>query len=260
AGGYTFAENTLTLLDNPPIGELAGTLHFTQDDVQLRDAQGRMFGRPMWLTITSEAGGIVRVQGAGQIDAAGLRRWVSPPMLGRFDGTTDWKVTALVQEHHRQLVIDSSLAGLSSTLPAPLNKAASQRMPLHLERREAGPAQDLCAFTVGNVLSGQLLVDRSTKFRVTQGELSLSDRAPAPKREGVWISGQVDRLDLDQLKELLSGTSGADDGVAWAGLNVSARHVRMFSRNFTDMQIDALRKGPIWVTKLDGPQVAGEVE
>jgi uncharacterized protein (TIGR02099 family) len=261
SGAYAFAENTLTPGDGLPVVEqLAGSLLFTQDEVNLRDAQGRVFGKPARLSVNTEPGAIVRIQGTGQIDAPVLRRQFNQPLLARLDGTTDWKLTALLQDHRSEITIESSLVGLSASLPAPLNKPAAQRLPLRLERRDAGRAQDLYAFTCGSVLSGQLLVDKAAKTRVIRGEIALSDRAPTPQREGVWIAGQLERLDFDQWQDLLSEKSAGDGAVAWAGMNISARRVRMFSRDFTAMRIDAVRKGSVWLTTLDSNQVAGNIQ
>jgi uncharacterized protein (TIGR02099 family) len=259
SGTYAFADNSLMLPEGPAVEQFSGRLLFTQDEVNLRDAQARIFGKPARLTITTE-NGAVRIQGAGQIDAPALRRQLNHPLLARMDGSTDWKLNALFQEHHRELTIESSLVGLSSSLPTPLYKPASQRLPLRFERRDAGAGQELYAFTLGSALSAQLLADRSAKMRVTRGEIVLSDRAPAPQRDGVWVSGPLERLDFDQWQDLLSDKSGGDEAIVWGGLNLSARRVRMFSRDFSSVHIDATRKGATWFAKLDGPQVAGEVQ
>lgn len=260
-GTYAFADNTLTPGEGLPVVEqLSGRLQLTQSEVSLPDAQGRVFGKPAKLSVTTEAGGIVRIQGTGQVDANALRRQFNQPLLARLDGTTDWKLALTAQDHKSELTIESSLAGLSSSLPAPLYKPAAQRVPLRLERRDAGHGQDLYAFTYGSAMSGQLLVDKSGKARVSRGEIALSDRAPTPQRDGVWITGQLERLDFDQWQDLLSEKSGGGDAVAWGGMNVSVRRVRMFSRDFAAVRIDAARKGSAWIATLDSAQVAGDIQ
>ena len=262
SGTYAFAENTLALGDGvPPVDQFAGSLSFTQEAVQLRDAQGRVFGKPARLSFATEPGGIVRIQATGQIDAPTLRRQFNHSVLARLEGTTDWKLTAVVQDRRSDIAIDSSLVGLSSTLPVPLYKPAVQRLPLHVERREAARAQDLYVFTLANALSGQLLVDKTGKARVMRGELALSDRAPFPQRDGVWVTGQLERLDVDQWQELLSErTEGPDDRLPWAGIKISARTVRMFSRDFTTLGIDATRKSGTWTVTLNSDQLAGDIQ
>jgi len=61
------------------------------------------------------------------------RRKGSPPLVllifiysglpfagpARLDGITDWKLALTVQDHRGELVIESSLVGMSSSLPAP---------------------------------------------------------------------------------------------------------------------------------------------
>ncbi len=263
SGVYTFADTTLTFAEGlPSVEQATGRLSFTQDEVSLRESQAKVFGRPARLSVATEAGGLVRILGAGQIDAAALRKQFNQPMLAQVEGITDWKLTALIADRRSEFTIESSLAGLSSSLPVPLYKPAAQRMPLRIERRDAGRGQDMYTFNLASALAGQLIVDRSPKAHITRGEIALSERAPAPQRDGVWISGQLDRLDFDQWQDLLSEKSGrgADDAMPLAGLSISARRVRMFSRDFAGVSIDAQRKSTAWIATLDSAQVSGDVQ
>ena len=157
--------------------------------------------------------------------------------------------------------MESSLVGLSSSFPAPLYKSAAQRLPLRLERRDGGRGQDLYSFALGAALAGQLVVDKAApKPRVLRGEITLSDRAPAPQRDGVWLSGELERLDLDQWQDILLDKSGGDDAFPWAGIDLRARRLRMFSREFADVDITAQRKGTAWAANLDSAPVAGDIE
>lgn len=259
-GTYAFADNVLTPPEGMPVEQFSGRLLFTQSEVNMPEAQGRVYGKPAKLSVATEAGGVVRLAASGQVDGNALRRQFNQPLLARLDGTTDWKVALTVQDHRTELVIESSLVGLSSSLPAPLNKAAAQRMPLRVERHEAGRAQDQYAFTYGSVVSGQLVVDKSDKPRVTRGEIAFSERAPVPQRDGVWVSGKLERLDFDQWQDLFTEKSGGGDGVAFSGVDVSARRVRMFSRDFDAVDIEATRKGSAWTATLDSAQIDGEVQ
>jgi uncharacterized protein (TIGR02099 family) len=261
SGTYTFAENTLVPGDGLPLVEqFAGRLSFTRDEVTLRDAQGRIFGKPARISIVSEPGGIVRVQGAGQVDGPTLRRQFNQPLLARLEGTTDWKLAAALQSQHSEVVMESTLVGLSSSFPAPLNKSAAQRLPLRVERRDAGRAQDLYAFALGTALAGQLLVDKASKPRVLRGEITLSERAPTPQRDGVWLSGQLERLDLDQWQAILLDKSAGDDAFPWGGVDITARRMRLFSREFADVDIAAQRKGNAWAATVDSALIAGSIE
>jgi uncharacterized protein YhdP len=43
-----------------------------------------------------------------------------------------------------------------------------------------------------------------------------SERAPVPQRDGVWVSGRLERLDVDQWQDLLNEKSGGGDDTALA--------------------------------------------
>jgi uncharacterized protein (TIGR02099 family) len=261
AGTYTFSDNTLVPGEGlPRVEQLSGHLEFTQDQLTARDGQGRIFGQPAQLSIATEPGALVRIQASGQIDAPALRRQFNSPLLSRVDGSTDWKLNAAVQPQRSEIVVESSLGGLSSNLPAPLAKSASQRLPLRIERREASRAQDLIVFSLGNVVAGQMLQDKSNGH-IPRGEVAFGERAGAPQRDGVWLSGSIDRLDFDAWRDLAGDkSSGGEEQIVWGGLDIEARRLRAFSRDFADVSIDAQRSGTGWKVSLESAQVTGDIE
>src|SRR5690349_2969375 len=81
--------------------------------------------------------------------------------------------------------------------------------------------------------------------------------------DGAWLTGHLEQLDCDVWQELLSerAVSGpSEDALSWNGIQISARRMRMFSRDFSELSIDARREGAIWKAQLDGTEIAGNVE
>ena len=260
AGVYTFSDNALEPGEGLPLlAQLSGRLMFTRDDVSLQDGAARVFGGPIRFTMGRDAGGAVRVQANGQLEAAQLRRETELPLLARLNGTADWRMTATVREHRQDFVIESNLVGLASSLPAPFAKPANEGVRLRVERRERARGQDLLTFSYGDAVSGQLLLDKAAK-RITRGEIALGGSAPPPQRDGIWIAGRLDRIDIDQWLDTLP-SAGSDGGSSsLAGLNVSAREVGMFSRDFHDVQVAATQRDGAWQASVQSREVTGEMK
>jgi len=263
SGVYVFADNTLDLGDGLPVlGQLAGKLSFTNHDVSLTDGAARVFGAPMRFSVSREDTGAVRIQAVGQVDVARLRREIDQPALGYLSGSTEWRLTATVRDRRHDYIIESNLVGVESLLPAPFAKPPLQRVPLRVERRERTRGHDLLSFSYGDIAAGQLLLDKIGKGGIWRGEIALGGSAASPQRDGIWIGGTVDRIDVDQWQELLaSGSAGGRTGAtAVSGINVSAQTARAFSRDFHDVRVTAVQRDGTWQCRLDARELAGDVK
>ena len=261
AGLYTFAGNTFYPGDGvPALEQFSGKLAFTQEGVTLHDAQAHLYGGPAHMTATTGAGGLIRIQANGQADIATLRNEMRQPLLARVSGITDWRMTAEVQAHRFDFVLDSSLQGATSTLPAPFAKSPQDRVALHVERRERSLAQDLVSATYGTIMSAQVLLDKSDRqTRIARGEIALGDKAPAPQRDGLWISGSLERADIEQWQDLIDEQPRDDSSDATlAGISVSVKRARAFSRDFDDLRVQATRQDNDWQVKLGAKQFTGD--
>jgi len=260
-GAFQLANNTVDLGEGWPLLEdVTGSLGFSGDEVAIKGARARVSGAPVTFSAATVAGGGIRVQASGKFDAAALRRLFNRPFVGRLSGAADVRLNAMVRDRGSAFVLESDLVGLASTLPAPFAKGPQDRLPLRVERRERTREQDLIAFALDNVLSGQLLAERSGKRRVTRGEIVVGSAASAPQRDGIWVSGELERVDVDQWRRLIEEeNAGASGGPILSGLHVSAHRVHAFSRDFPEMELTATRRYGVWAIQLDSDPVSGEL-
>jgi uncharacterized protein (TIGR02099 family) len=261
-GLYVFADNTVDPgADLPVLEQLSGRLIFTQDDGSLRDGAGRVYGMPARFTVARDGAGPVRIKASGQVEATQLRRELNQPWLTQVTGSTEWRLSASVGGR-RDFVLESNLNGIGSSLPFPFAKAQQDRVPLRIERRERTRTQDLLTIAYGDSMSAQFVMEKAGKARITRGEIAFGSNAAEPKRDGVWIAGKLDRVDLDQWQDLLSqlGPSGGPGTSALAGIELSTPHVRALSREFHDVQFAATRHEGTWQARLDSREAAGDLK
>jgi uncharacterized protein (TIGR02099 family) len=256
-GRYRFADNLLLAGPGVPrLEQLGGVLSFTREDVNVRDGTVRVLGMPANFVLDRQPGAGVVVRGGGRAEMAGLRQELGLPWMSHLSGATDWSATVALSDVGYDLTVDSNLRGVSSLLPPPLAKPAAGTLPFHLERRPRGGDQDLVAFSVGKILSGQLAYKRSDPTRVAQGELRLGGQAPAPQRNGMWLAGQLDYFDWDRWHGVVGGQPAQDQG-GWAGLDLRANRMVAFSRDWTDVMLEARRADQAWHIGVAGREAAG---
>jgi uncharacterized protein (TIGR02099 family) len=240
---------------------LSGELAFTRDTLSMRDATGRILGSPARFTVERDDSQGVRIRAAGRIDAATLRQQIRHPLAAQLAGAADWRATINLRAQRYALLLESDLVGLSAALPAPLGKAARTALPLRVERRERTPELDNLSLSLGTLLSAQLVVEQGTT-RVVRGEVALNGKAMAPQRDGVWITGRLDRLDLDQWRRALpaapSDASSADEtGFPVAGIQVKVGEVYAASRSTGEIEFDGSVREGIWEWNVTGKEIAG---
>ena len=64
----------------------------------------------------------------GSINIEQLRKQSDSPVLARLSGTTPYRGEVLINKRNADLVVDSSLVGIASTLPEPFAKNASETL------------------------------------------------------------------------------------------------------------------------------------
>jgi uncharacterized protein (TIGR02099 family) len=261
SGRYRFADNTLLPgAGIPRLEQFSGELAFDEKGVSMRDGSARILGSPARFSVERDQAGGVRVLAAGRVDAATLGQQLGRPAAGNLSGATDWRANISLRGQRYALALESDLAGLGSTLPAPFAKAPRSVMPLRVEKREHSADLDQVTIALaGNALTGQLLVDRASA-RIARGELAFNAVAPAPRRDGVWIGGRLDRLDLDlwqRVWEAARPAAPAQPGWPVAGLHLRLGELRVGSRTLGELEVDAQQRQGAWQWTLSGRDAAG---
>ncbi|RPH39062.1 MAG: hypothetical protein EHM87_24720, partial [Burkholderiales bacterium] len=135
AGNDVALDSTL-----PPFGGVTGRLEITERGLALPELRGTLLGGPIRVEGRPTGEGRMHIEAAGSIDAAGLRQVVDNALTRRLDGRTDYRASVDVDRRASTLRIESDLVGLSSSLPAPFDKRASDAWPLRVVSRPLAPA------------------------------------------------------------------------------------------------------------------------
>src|SRR5690606_18478239 len=140
------ASGEVTVVDNrvvidprlPALEAFTARIAFVRDaqnkgSVSVRDGQAMFSGAPMRFEAASLADGGVAVQLGGRLDARTVATLVEVEPLRQLDGSFAWTGEVTLRNKTAALRFQSDLVGLESHLPAPLGKAAGDRLPLVVE-------------------------------------------------------------------------------------------------------------------------------
>ncbi|MDB5904512.1 MAG: hypothetical protein JWM26_3390, partial [Betaproteobacteria bacterium] len=263
AGTYVFSNNNVVVeRDLPPLEQASGRIEFSENAVRVPGVSGTFLGGPLTITAaTAPRDATMRATLQGRINAENVRKAGGPAWMQQLKGATDWKGVLTLRKKIPDLVIESSLQGISSSLPAPFAKAAAETVPLRIERRFINAQQDRLSFAYGDVVTAELARRSDGKQTVVErGIVRLGGgEAGEPDRPGVWIRGGLKTVDLDEWLAFSrgGGEGGGDSGYSIAGADVKLAQAHFFGRRFNDLGVSAWTQNGVTQVTLGGREIEG---
>ena len=267
-GRYRFADNEVIVMPElPPLQAAQGSFTFTGDRMQAKGLRARLMGAPVSFDIATTPGGTVRVDAKGTLKAQALRQSmgsVSGAGLRAFDhlsGEAAWRGSVTVKKPVAEIRVESTLTGLSSSLPEPFNKSVSIAMPLKFGAR-LEPGQNSFSLSLADVAEMRLSeAGTSRRGRIALGEAAQSTLPALPER-GIAIAIAQPNFDIDAWRALLTGP---ESGVAaTAALPLTALDLRvgaltLLQRDFHDVKVTGTAStGPLRLT-IDSRELRGQL-
>lgn len=266
-GEYRFSGNRLWVVEGlPPLEEAGGRLRFTADELSIPEVRARLFGEPMNLTARTAADGTVAFNAAGRLVAANLAQGHDWPLLAHFAGSTPWQADIAVRRDGTRVNVHSTLEGIASSLPYPLNKPGAERWPLAVALDyPAGGKTSTLRIALDERLQAEF--ERRPGERknggVVRGGVGVFQPVRVAER-GVMVAATLEALDVDAWRRAL-GSEQTDDGdeaaqLPLAGVALQAGRVVALGQHFTDLSLRAVADPGGWKARLDSAQAQGEFD
>ncbi|WP_343587433.1 YhdP family protein [Herbaspirillum sp.] len=284
-GVFSFANNDVDLLPTlPMIYRTVGKVEFNERGFNLNGVRGQFMGDSVALTGGTQRDGStqVRLDGAVNIDAlrklypeASMQR-----LLARLSGGARYTASVLVRQHQPEVVVESSLAGLGSALPAPLRKSAPESLPLRFELQPAPSSDPLIVREELRVALGQNIAARylrekvaarSDDWRVVSGGIAYNQPLPSPA-SGVKLALAADSFDMDAWQafkdEVVGKGAAGQSKLGSAEMTqylepdaVSARvgEFTLLGKKLNKLALNATHQKNAWQMKLESQQVSGNI-
>ncbi|MCB1955159.1 MAG: TIGR02099 family protein [Rhodocyclaceae bacterium] len=259
-GEYAMVDNQVSLVPSlPSLAQVSARVGFTERGVSIHDAHGILMGQPVAAVAATDDRGRITIRAAGTATAAALAKETGLSVLERLEGLAGWTARVDFEGGTGSVRVRSDLAGVASSLPAPLAKAAEARLPLEiqldladhwqLQRWEVRLADDRRArFDVRR--------DGSGRWRDVRGGFAVD----APLREaehGLMAAIRMDDLDLDAWRRLAGAGEG---GPLLAGIALRAERLSLFGEVFERVDLRGVADAGGWRGRLESPAVAGEFD
>ena len=293
-GSYRFDGNRLKVdNDLPPLTEVRGALRFTADHLEARGIRGTLLGSPLNVDLKSTGDGNVQINATGEVSIAELRRQFPQPLFDHLSGSTKWAGSVRARKRSAEVKLTSNLIGLSSSLPEPFNKPATDAMAFSFERKPPpdataragagkaataataqptapGAAQDLLDISLGRASRLQLVRRHdSSPPVITRGLLEVGDVNAGMPERGLTVAVNLPRINADFWRSLLvNQRSGNGQGesvlppLPAVQLELRTADLTLFEKGFHDVRVTGSRAGSATSSRfeLKSRELAGNFE
>lgn len=263
-GSYLISNGRLASGDDfPPLENLNGRLEFTESTLRAQNVTTQIFGGPAQFSLENGKDGQLRVMAQGRISDAGIRQAIDLPLADKLSGSADWTGEINIRKHQADLLIRSSLAGISSSLPPPFDKSASSTLPLLIEKKKQGDQQDLLTLSLGSIVNAKLLrQEKRGAMVVDRGEIvfnSTPTTAELPAKPGLTLRGRMDHIDVDQWTTLLASKDhSATSGPSITNAQLAFGTLDVFGRRINNLSLTAKAITDGWQTSLQSREITGD--
>ncbi|MCB5187163.1 TIGR02099 family protein [Methylobacillus caricis] len=269
-GTYTIANGTLSSADVPELSRINGRLEFTESMLRGQNLNTWIYGGPAIVNLNSDKNRTIRINARGRVTDAGLRAGFGPGFSDRIFGTADWYGDINIGQNQADISIRSSLAGMTSSLPFPMNKSSDEKVPLKIEKKQPNPQQDTISINYGNMVGAKFLRTKQNGALVLErGDIAFNTLAEFPQQPGLTVHGTIDHLDLDEWRALsersISGNSNPGNSSSPNNMNIrkidlAVTKLDVFDRRINDLKLiaNAIKGG--WQMNVQSQEMSGDIQ
>ncbi|MGX8883084.1 YhdP family protein [Methylovorus sp. SPW-M1] len=254
-GTYTIKNGSMSDKEIPEITRINGKLEFTENGLHAQNVSHWIYGGPAVLNLVTNKDHSVHITARGRLNDAGLRQAFGPGMADRISGSTDWNGDIHIQNKMLNLTIDSSLVGITSSLPPPLNKSPADIMPLHVEKRQTTPSQDSFNVALGNFITAKILrSELNGKMKIDHGDIAVNAPAESPSQSaqpGINVRAVLEQLDADEWRNLADKATASMATSNTPSMNGAAAPAASVTSGNSSTALPPIAKVDLTVNRLD---------
>ena len=274
-GDFRFIDNQITLDPLlPPMTQVNGVLQFSDSGIQVRDISAKFLGGPVKVRADTR-NGLVDVVATGSLSVAPAKRHFQLPIFDSLSGSANWRADLKVKKGAADIVVESTLVGLSSNLPAPFNKSATETLPLRFQKDSVpvvggrkGETRDRIQFSLGKAANAQLLRrrDASGTLQPEQGMLAVGMPLALPEK-GLAVAVSAPEVDVEFWRAALTPAGGAFTATNEGSkdflpdlVTLNTPSLKVFGRSVHEVDLRAKTAGSVWQVQLASREANGELQ
>src|SRR4051812_1219982 len=264
AGEYELDSNDIVLTRTlPPFEKTQGRVSFTESTVALRDVRASVFGGTVAIGGGTRAAGGLEFVARGDAQPAQLESFIDARLRRHLSGSASYVATVNMRDGLQRVLVESSLRGVASALPAPLDKPAGDALPLRVEYTPAeGGVRDRIAVSLGRLAAADIRRRRGGEGMELQRAALAFSPPTQPLRlpeQGLLVYGSAAAADLDRWRALFAGSGGGGGGVPTA-VELRLARADLLGKRVHNLAVRASAGADGWSAVVDADELAGQVD
>ncbi|MBV9189782.1 MAG: TIGR02099 family protein, partial [Betaproteobacteria bacterium] len=261
AGEYELTGNQVTLLSIlPPMEQARAKVAFTDSSFAVRDARGRIFGGDVTVSGGTRPRGNIDFVARGDAQPNALAPLIENPLLRHLSGSSAYVANVSLRGATQRVVVESSLRGVDSALPAPLAKAAPDALPLRVEYVSLEDGErDRIFVSLGRIAIAEIhRRKKGDDMDLRRAGVSLTPASQSvrlPDGPGLLVYGSLPALDMDRWRAI--APSGGE--AVPLTLELKLARVDMYAKRFNNIALRASADDSGWSAVVDADEIAGQV-
>ncbi|MDO9386926.1 MAG: YhdP family protein [Thiobacillus sp.] len=252
AGRLSFLGDALRPAGLPQLDLVRGDIDFTDDSLNARNLGAQFLGGPLRID-TATRDGQVQILAQGRATAVGISPWLGAEWGQHLSGQAAWRGRIDLEPAGERVQIESDLVGLTSSLPAPLAKAAAQPMPLRVIHQPQGDGL-LNEMRLGHIVSA---VWRSTAAGgFGRGEIRFGGDAQMPAEPGLRLAGSGRGLDISGWAALLPEDNGKPS-LPLSSIDIRFDALDLMGRRYQAVRLQGRTRNGLLRTQVSGRELDG---
>ncbi|OIR17748.1 hypothetical protein GALL_19700 [mine drainage metagenome] len=213
-GLYQITNGSMANENIPTLSQINGQLEFTESSLIAKNIKAIAFGAPLTFSLNSGKDKVVHIAAKGKLNDDAIKQALGSA-ASYISGSTDWTGDISIQKPRVNISIRSDLVGISSTLPAPLNKTAYEHINLRVNKRQEANI-DAINLNFGNKLRAKIVRTANNGVLQLDGaaiSLNTNDQNPTTdfntsnddvsQAKGLQLTGNLDYLDADAWRNVI---------------------------------------------------------
>ena len=298
-GTYLITNGTLQKDDLPTLNRVNGFFQFNENGFSAKNITAGVFNAPLIFTLSAEKDQIIRITAKGQLNEEALKQTLVTQNLRKagdyLSGSANWQGEFLIQKPMVSIIIRSDLVGMTSRLPAPLNKSANEQLNLQLIIKQNATVDNM-AVTLGNKLNAKIsrtlvndkfqfngtsiyLKTEKSKAGLNNGTLAMGNSLDGldpeantfddlAKLKGIQVLGSIEYLDADAWRNVVNdftglskvGSTKAETTVSLQRIALNINALDLYNRRINQLKIlNKADKEGLRVT-VQSREISGDVQ
>lgn len=217
-GAYQITNGTLANESIPTLTQINGLLEFTENSLSAKNVKANAFGSPIAFNLSSGKDKAIRITTRGRITENSLQQLFREQNIAKasqyITGGTDWLGDIIIQKPRVNIAIRSDLSGITSHLPAPLNKGQTQAFSLRVDKKQDADT-DTVTININNLVNAKIVrTSNKGKMQLDSASIHFGDITgidnTSPNTKGLQLTGTLNYLDADAWRAVLRNLASSD--------------------------------------------------